>query len=312
MDTIYSMRVFVRVAHTGSFTAAAEVMQIATGRASRAVSQLENRLRTRLLNRSTRRLALTQAGQRYFEQCNEILAIIDQAEAEARESQVRPSGNLRIYAPTGLGQHYIVKAIGLYRSRYPEVHVQLTLGQRLPDLVNEGYDTVVAAAVELPDSGLISQKVGTTFSIVCASRSYTERHGIPQIPVDLRNHSCLQLNTCAFVGDAWVLEGEADEQSIRLGKPSLEVNTTEALVSAVREGLGVGLIPLHSAVGGLLSTEFEWILREYRSQRIDVFALYPSRRYIDAKIRTWVDFLSETLPAMLACDQEKALQLGFS
>ena len=303
MDTLQSMRVFVRVVEAGTFTGAAQHLNTTTAYASRAVSDLEARLRTRLLHRTTRRIALTQAGERYLQRCEQILAYVDQAEAEAGDAHVRPSGKLKIHAVTGFGQHYVVPAVGQYQQLYPDVHVELTLTQRMPDLLDEGYDVALVVATDLPDSGFVSQRLTSAFSIACASPAYIKRHGMPQKPQDLVNHSCLQMVTPVFPTSQWQFSGPDGETTIKLGQATFQVNVAEAMAVAVREGMGVGLLPIYSAISGLRSGELQWILPAYRSQEMSVYAIYPSRQYLDAKIRTWVELLRENLPSTLARDQ---------
>ena len=304
MDTIQSMRVFVRVVDAGSFTAAAEHLDTTTAFTSRAVSSLEAHLSTRLLNRTTRRIALTEAGARYLQRCEQILAYVDQAEAEAGEAHARPSGKLKVHAMTSFGQHYVVPMVGQYQQLYPDVHVELTLAQRMPDLLDEGYDVALVLATNLQDSGLVSQRLASAFSIVCASPAYLEKRGVPQKPADLVNHTCLQMITPVFPASQWQFSGPDGEEVVNLdGAPPLQVNVAEALAVAVREGMGVGLLPLYSAISGLRSGELVWILPEYKSQEMSIYAMYPSRRYLDAKIRMWVELLREKLPATLAEDQ---------
>ncbi|SFU26471.1 LysR family transcriptional regulator [Paraburkholderia aspalathi] len=306
MDILQDMRVFVRVVETGSFMAAANGMDTTPGKTSRAVSDLEAHLRTRLLNRTTRRIALTEAGERYYDHCMQILALIEQAEAEAGDAHARPFGKLRVRTPVGFGQHYLIKAIGAYQKLYPEVKVRLTLANGTPDFIEDGCDVAIVEALALSDSELISQKVGSAFSIVCASRTYIEAHGVPHKPDDLEAHSCIHLNTPEFPMNAWTFDGPNGKESVRFRPAVLEVNTPEALATGVREGLGIGLIPIYSAISGLRNGELAWVLPEYRSQEIGLYAMYPSRQYVDAKIRTWVDYLRDTMPATLAADQEAA------
>lgn len=303
MDTLQNMRVFVRVVEAGSFTGAAQHLNTTTAYASRAVSDLEAHLRTRLLNRTTRRIALTEAGERYLQRCEQILAYVDQAEAEAGDAHARPSGKLKVHAMTSFGQHYAVPAVGQYQALYPDVHVELTLAQRMPDLLDEGYDVALVLATDLPDSGFVSQRLTSAFSIACASPAYLERYGVPQTPRDLVNHRCLQLVTPVFPASQWQFTGPSGLETIDLGPATFQVNVAEAMAVGVREGMGVGLLPIYSAISGLRSGELVWILPEYRSQEMTVFAMYPSRQYLDAKIRTWVEMLRETLPATLAKDQ---------
>lgn len=303
MDTLQNMRVFVRVVEAGSFTGAAQHLNTTTAYASRAVSDLEAHLRTRLLNRTTRRIALTEAGERYLQRCEQILAYVDQAEAEAGDAHARPSGKLKVHAMTSFGQHYVVPAVGQYQQLYPEVNVELTLAQRMPDLLDEGYDVALVLATDLPDSGFVSQRITSAFSIACASPAYLERRGVPQKPSDLAGHTCMQLVTPVFPTAQWQFTGPEGDQTINLGPAPFQVNVAEALAVAVREGMGIGLLPIYSAISGLRSGELVWILPEYKSQEMNVYAMYPSRQYLDAKIRTWVELLREKLPATLASDQ---------
>jgi DNA-binding transcriptional LysR family regulator len=303
MDTLQNMRVFVRVVEAGSFTGAAQYLNTTTAYASRAVSDLEAHLRTRLLNRTTRRIALTEAGERYLQRCEQILAYVDQAEAEASDAHARPSGKLKVHAMTSFGQHYVVPSVGRYQKRYPEVQIELTLSNRVPDLLDEGFDVALVLAQDLPDSGLVSQRLGAAFSIACASPAYLERHGVPQVPNDLHRHTCLQMVTPIFPTDEWIFDGPNGQENIPLGAATFQVNVAEALAVAVREGMGVGLIPIYSAINGLRSGQLVWVLPEYTSQEMNLYALYASRQYLDAKIRTWVEFLRDEMPATLAVDQ---------
>jgi DNA-binding transcriptional LysR family regulator len=302
MDTLQNMRVFLLVVEAGSFTGAAQHLNTTKAYASRAVSGLETHLRTRLLNRTTRRLALTEAGQRFRQRCEQIIAYVDQAEAEASDAHSRPSGKLKVHAMTSFGQHYVVPAIGRYQQRYPQVHIELALAQRVPDLIDEGYDVALVLALDLPDSILVSQRLGSAFSIACASPAYLERNGVPQVPADLNRHTCLQMVTPIFPANEWIFDGPNGQETFALGAATFQVNVAEALAVAVREGMGIGLVPIYSAISGLRSGQLVRILPEYTSQEMNLYALYPSRRYLDAKIRTWVEFLRDQLPPTLAAD----------
>jgi DNA-binding transcriptional LysR family regulator len=304
MDTLQNMRVFVRVVEAGSFTAAAQHLNTTTAYASRAVSDLEAHLRTRLLNRTTRRIALTEAGERYLQRCEQILAYVDQAEAEAGDAHARPSGKLKVHSMTGFGQHYVVPMISRYQARHASVQVELTLAQRMPDLLDEGYDVSVVLASDLPDSGLVSQRLGSAFSIACASPAYIAKHGTPHVLSDLVRHTCLQLVTPVLPIDKWIFEGPNGHETVSLGSATFTVNVADAMAVAVREGMGVGVLPTSSALPLLRAGTIVRVLPQYTMQELSVFALYPSRQYLDAKIRTWVDFLRDELPATLAADAE--------
>lgn len=305
MNTIQNMRMFVRVVEAGSFTAAGQSFNSATGAVSRAVSELEAHLRTRLLNRSTRRLALTPAGERYLQRCRQILAEIDNAEEEASGAREHPAGTLRIFSYASIGQHYVLPAISRYRAQYPEVMVELTLSQSTPDLFGGGSDVAVVAAPSLSDSEMVSHLLGSTFNILCASADYVHSRGAPQRPGDLAQHECLTLNTPAFPAHpkhAWLLEGPEGSELIQVNGP-LQVNIPESLVVAIREGMGIGVLPLYAAVEGLRNGTLVRVLPQHTLQNMNVYALYPSRKFIDAKTRTWVEFLRAHLPEVIASDQ---------
>jgi DNA-binding transcriptional LysR family regulator len=307
MDTLQNMRVFSRVVEAGSFTAAAHQLNTTTAYASRAVSDLEAHLRTRLLNRTTRRIALTEAGERYLQRCEQILAYVDQAEAEAGDAHAKPSGKLKMHAWTGIGQHYIVPMISRYQMLHPSVQIELTLASRVPDLLDEGFDVSIVLGSELPDSGLIAQRLGSVFTIACASPGYIEEHGAPHLLSDLAQHTCLQLVTPAFPPNKWTFDGPNGQETINLGATPFTVNVAEAMAIAISAGMGVGVLSTSSALPGLRAGTLVRVLPEYTMELFTVFALYPSRQYLDAKIRTWVEFLRSELPGALEAD-EKSLQ----
>ncbi|MGF6960348.1 LysR family transcriptional regulator [Paraburkholderia youngii] len=302
MDTLQNMRVFVRVVEAGSFTAAAQSFNSTTGAMSRAVSELEAHLRTRLLNRSTRRLALTTAGERYLKRSQQILADVDIAEEEASCAHERPTGALRMHSFASIGQHYLLPAISRYRELYPDVTVELTLSQRMPDLFEGSADVAVIGASMLPNSDLISFPLGTTFSILCASPAYVRAHGAPQEPADLAHHECLILHTPAFPPHEWTLDGPNGSELMEVDGP-VHVNIAESLIVAIREGMGIGMVPLYAAISGLRDGTLVRVLPEYTLQKTTVYALYPSRKFIDAKTRTWVEFLRSHLPKVIARDE---------
>ncbi|WP_027212231.1 LysR family transcriptional regulator [Burkholderia sp. WSM2232] len=309
MDTLQNMRVFLRVVEAGSFTAAAQSLNSTTGAMSRALSELEAHLRTRLLNRSTRRLALTTAGERYLKRCRQILADVDTAEEEASCAHERPSGALRMHSFASIGQHYVLPAISRYRAQYPEVTVELTLSQRMPDLFEGSADVSIVGAATLPDSDLVSLPLGTTFSILCASPAYVRAHGTPQTPADLAHHECLILHTPAFPPREWVLDGPNGSETMAVDGP-VQVNIAESLIAAIREGMGIGMVPLYAAIAGLRDGTLVRVLPAFTLQKMTVYALYPSRKFVDAKTRTWVEFLRTHLPTVIARDEALLAEIG--
>ncbi|WP_213309107.1 LysR family transcriptional regulator [Paraburkholderia sacchari] len=301
MDTIKNMRAFVRIVEAGSFTAAAQSLDSTTGAMSRAVSELEEHLRTRLLNRSTRRLALTPAGEKYLRRCSQILADVASAEEEAGCAHQHPVGALRMHSFAGIGQQYVLPAISKYRVQHPEVTVELTLSQRMPDLFGGSSDVSVIMASSLPDSNLVSHRLGETHSILCASPRYVKMHGAPLTHDELPHHDCLILRTPAFPAHEWTLDGPEGSVEMHVDGP-VHVNIAESLAVAIREGMGIGILPVYSAIEGLRNGTLVRVLPQHKLQKTNVYALYPSRKFVDAKTRTWVNFLQAYLPQVIERD----------
>jgi DNA-binding transcriptional LysR family regulator len=254
------------------------------------------------MNRSTRRLALTTAGERYLKRCRQILADVDTAEEEASCAHERPTGALRMHSFASIGQHYVLPAISRYRALYPEVTVELTLSQRMPDLFEGSSDVSVVTASSLPNSDLVSLLLGATFNILCASPAYLRAHAAPKQPRDLAQHECLILQTPAFPANDWLLEGPNGTELMEVSG-SVQVNIAESLVVAIREGMGIGTLPLYAAIDGLRDGSMVRVLPEFTLQQMNIYALYPSRKFIDAKTRTWVEFLRAHMPKVIARDE---------
>lgn len=275
MDILFNMRAFVSVAETGSFTAAAQRLDLTTAYVSRAVAKLEAHLQTRLLHRTTRRIALTEAGQRYLMRAQQILAYIEEAEAEAGDAHARPSGTLKVHAMTGIGQHYLIKAISQYCETYPEVGFDLTLANRITDILDEGYDISVVIAPELPDSGFVSKCIGQTYSILCASPGYIAAHGFPKLPAELSAHRCLRLVNSVMSLDRWLFDGPDGQELACINQTHFQVNTADAMTEAVVSGMGIGALPVYAAVNGLKDGSLVRVLPRYSLFHLNVYALYP-------------------------------------
>ena len=297
MDIFQAMRVFVRVVETGSFTAAAQVLGYSTAQTSRLLSELEGSLQARLLQRSTRRLALTEVGTRYLERCRLILKEVEDANAEAGGAHLTPRGHLRVQSTTGIGIQLLAPLVARYAELYPQVSVDLTLSQRQPDLLEEGHDVVITLSSHLPDSELVGQQLGTISSVISAAPSYLEKNGIPLTPNELEQHRCLHLVDPLFT-DSWTFHGAQGEQSVRPGDV-FQVNVAEAMAQAAEAGLGVCLLPDYVAVGSYRRGALVRLLPHYRLHEKRIYALYPSRRFLDAKVKTWVEFLKQEIPKTL-------------
>lgn len=292
MDKIRNMRAFMAVAETGSFTHASKLLSMTAAATSRSVAELEAHLRSRLFNRTTRKVALTEAGRRYLKRCREILAALEDAEKEARDAHALPSGTLRLLAPPAIGEHFIVPAAAAYQREYPEVSVDLTLSPGTHNFVEEGFDVAMRlTASELPTSNLISQRIGNLGLVLCAAPQYLDTFGIPQAVEDLKSHSCLQLSSLpGYPKDRWILYGPDGEEDFQLAVPKFQVNLMSGMVTAVREGMGIGTVSMLSAQGLLTAGSLVRVLPHHTLPPMKIFALYASRQYLDAKIGTWTRF----------------------
>ncbi|WP_248805568.1 LysR family transcriptional regulator [Pseudomonas sp. MWU13-2100] len=304
MDVFQTMRFFTAVAQSGSFTGAAEILNTTTANVSKAVSSLEARLQTRLINRTTRRLALTEAGLRYLQRCEKILDEVREADEEAGTAQVMPSGRLKIHAMSAIGNHYVIQAIAKYRETHPTVMFDLVLTNRLPDLLEEGYDMSIVLARDLPDSGFVAQRLGSTYSILCASPAYLEKRGYPDSPGDLCSHDCLRIVNTVMPAENWIFEGPEGMESVSTPLSPLHINTADGMTVAIKSGMGIGIQPIASAVEGLRHGTLLRVLPDYHLEELNLFAIYPSRKFLDAKIKTWLEFLKGAIPELLASNKE--------
>ncbi|WP_448092974.1 LysR family transcriptional regulator [Pseudomonas lini] len=297
MDLLNNLRVFVRVVDSGSFTAAADALELSTAQVSRLVADLELHVQARLLQRTTRRLSLTEAGERFLLRSRQILEEMEEATAEARGAHLKPSGRLRVHSMHGLGV-LITPLIARYTELYPDVVFELTLSQRNPDPLEGGHDVVISIAHELADSQFVAQVIGQIYSVPCASPDYLQRHGVPDKPLALNDHRCLRMLDPLY-SDQWVFHDAQGEQRVSPAK-TFQCNVAESMVKASEAGMGISLLPFYAATQSLSDSTLLRLLSAYRARERNVYALYPSRRFLDAKVRTWVDFLKAELPRLFA------------
>jgi DNA-binding transcriptional LysR family regulator len=291
MDKFFNMSVFAKVVEMGSFTAVANHLDTTVGNISRAVSVLEDGLNTRLIQRSTRRLAVTDAGRRFYERSVAILADIERAEAEARDALLEPRGVLRVHAVPGLGRRLVSRAALAYRASYPEVSVDLLLSQRMPNLLEEQLDVAVVIARALPDSAYVSQKIGASHCVLAASPGYLAQHPAPTCPDDLADHSCVLLSTVDYTPEEWHLESPEGSVVYRPVGPHFGVNDMDAMSTALCDGAGIGPIAAFSAIDDLRNGALVRVLPQYHTYQRNVYALYPSRQFVDAKIKRFIEVL---------------------
>lgn len=298
---LHAMNAFVHVLDGGSFTAAAEHMGITKAQVSRLVSLLENRLQTKLLYRTTRRIAPTGVGERYAEQCRAILDLVARAEGEAAGTASQTTGRLRVMSMTAFGNRYVAPLVASYCMANPRVTIEYSSSQNPPDLLAEGIDVSVYLAYSLPDSALVALKLGRMPTLLCAAPDYLARRGAPQHPRELARHTCLRLVNSS-VTSYWELDC-GDEHLKFDPEGPLIGNAAEVVRDSAVRGLGIAMLPLYSVADELRSGALVRVLPAWRSPGLGIFALLPSGRFVDAKTRAWIDLLQHELPPALERDQ---------
>jgi DNA-binding transcriptional LysR family regulator len=292
MDIVSGMKIFVAVVDNGSFSSAADRLDMSRAMASKSVAALEAHLGTRLLNRTTRQLSLTEAGVAFYERSVQILADIWEAEQVAGRMATEPRGALKVTMPLAYGLHRLGPVIAAYARRYPQVTLNLSLSDRKVDLVEEGYDVAIRIG-KLPESGLIARKLGTVHGVVVGAPDYLERQGRPKVPADLADHLCLGYSL-ASLGDEWRLQGPGGIVSVR-SSGSIRADSGDMLRLAAVAGSGLIFQPWFIVEEDVRARRLERVLKDYTSEELGIYAVYPSRRYLSAKVRTFVDFMFEQL-----------------
>jgi len=290
MDVLTCMKTFVAVVESESFTAAAARLDASKAVVSKYVGMLEDHLGTRLLNRTTRRLSLTESGAVYYERCLQILADVDEAEQAAAQLTAVPRGTLKVAMPVSFGTIRIAPLLTEYLRRYPEVRLDIALADRRVDLIEEGFDLAIRVG-SLAESGLIARRLAADRIVLCAAPSYIARCGAPSVPADLARHACLNYSY-ASGGDEWRFEGGAG--AVRIDGP-MRANNGDMLRMAALDGAGMIWQP-HFIVGeDLRHGRLVELLPDYPGPEIGIHALYPSRKHLSAKVRTFVDYLAECM-----------------
>jgi len=302
MDTIDGMRTFATVVAEGAFTRAAERLDMSPQLASKYIGRLEARLGVRLLNRSTRRLSLTEAGRAYYDRVRQVLADIEDMENAVSDLSVRARGTLRINAPMSFGQLHLARAVAEYQSEQPEVEVDLTLNDRVVDIISEGFDLAVRIG-RLAESALVARRLAPVRLVVCGAPAYFERRGVPRAPGDLSEHECLRYAYAAD-SDRWSFEHEGAACTVRV-KGGFSANNGDALRAAALAGRGIILQPTFIVGEDIRAGRLRTILDEYRVAALGVHAVYSHRQYLSAKVRTFVDFLADYFGSPPYWDRDK-------
>jgi DNA-binding transcriptional LysR family regulator len=288
MDRMTSMATFVKVVESGGFSAAARALGISPSMVTTHVRALEERLAVRLLNRSTRKVSLTEAGHAYYERCLQILTDVEEAERIAEALQSTPRGALRLNTSVAIPP-FLAPVIAEFVALYPEVSVNLAMTDRMIDLVEEGFDLAVRN-MSVPDSSLIARCVATYRLVVCGSPGYLAARGSPREPADLVHHNCLIYSHSAW-GSQWRFAGPDGEQSVAVAG-NLQANSDNALRLAAVHGQGLALAPSFLLIEEIKSGRLVPVLTEFLQTDHAINAIYPHRRHLSAKVRSFIDLLA--------------------
>lgn len=293
MNLLRGMTIFVEVVEVGTMAGAAASLGVSATVVSSWVAQLEDYLGVRLLERTTRRTRITQEGQEYYHRCKQILADIEEAGEAVTVGRSTPRGMLRITAPVALGRRQVAPLVPAYKERYPEVRIELVLSDRIVDLEEEGFDLAVRSW-RPQDSHLIARRLAPLHRVVCAAPNYLKRHGTPRVPADLAGHRCLTLGSGRQSDDVWHFKGETGPESVHVSG-DLTSNNTEVLAEWALAGMGLAMKSTWDVVDEIRDGRLVVVLSEYMIEEHALYALYPDRRYLPARVRTFIDFMARRL-----------------
>ncbi|MGF6726320.1 DNA-binding transcriptional LysR family regulator [Paraburkholderia sp. GAS41] len=293
MNQIHAMRVFVRVAETESFRRAAQQLAVSNALVTRSIATLEAHLKTRLINRTTRNLALTEAGKRYLEGCRGLLEELDRLENALADTQSEPGGTLRLAASGTLSLLSLTPLLDGFRRQYPKVKVRLTLTDRRVDLIEDGYDVGIVTGFVKPSQDLIDRPIGTHSLVVCAASSYLAEQGVPRTPAQLALHAFIGLP--AEQPTTWHFTGPGPRTEEIALQPVYSVNSAMMVRLGALAGMGIAILPWQMVVEDLAAGTLTRVMDDYRVDDPDVKVsiVYPNRQFLPAKTRTFVEHTIE-------------------
>ena len=287
------MNVFVRVAKAGSFASAARELGISRAMATKHIMRLESALDTRLFNRTTRSLNLTEVGASYLERCQQVLLDVDEMESSVTQLQAEPRGILKISAPPVIGATHIAPALAEFLKQHEDLSVEMTLKGSHVDLIDEGVDIAIFLG-KLQDTSLVARKLAISSLVVCGAPVYFERFGVPEEPEDLVDHSCL-INWAIPPYDRWKFRGILGDREVKVSG-RMQANVADPIRVAAKEGLGVVMLPNYIVGRDVEKGKLQVVLEQYKISPLEIHAVYPHRKYLSAKVREFLDFLQAWMP----------------
>lgn len=288
MDSITRIRCFLQVVESGGFSAAARDMSRSKALISKYVSELEDELGVRLLNRTTRQISLTEVGEAYFREAGELLQRFDELKDAVQQDHREVRGRLRLSAPRSFSEAILGQVLASFLKEHPRVQLDIEMEDRFVDIVEEGYDVAIRVA-ELEDSSLIARKIRDVRVLVCASPAYWETHGMPETPSDLSSMPCI-IDTNYKFKTNWGFKVDGTRSSVAVSGP-MHVNSAKTAVAAALAGLGAVRLPIFYVLDELEQGTLVPVLEEYEIPGPAMYAVYPHRRHLSAKVRAFVDYM---------------------
>ncbi len=293
MDQIQAMRIFVRVVEAGTFTRAADSLNLPKATVTKHVQALEERLRVKLLNRTTRRVTVTPDGAAYYDRTVRLLTDLDDIEASMTNARANPRGRLRIDVGTSVAQLLIIPQLAEFHARYPDIQLDLGVSDRTVDLIGDNVDCVIRGG-ELSDQSLVARRIGNLEFITAAAPAYLERKGTPTHPLEIEEKHASVIYFSPQSGRHYPLEFRRGDESIDITGPyQLSVNEANAYVTSIVAGLGIGQITSWQAQRYLASGALVQLLPDWTQPLLPVYVVYPPNRHLSAKVRAFVDWAAE-------------------
>ncbi|MBT9317948.1 LysR family transcriptional regulator [Leptothoe spongobia] len=296
MDKLVALQVFRRVIELESFSRAAEDLHLSNAAVSKNVRELEQSLKTQLIQRTTRRLSLTETGQLYFQKVCSILDELATVEETVADLAVKPHGLLRVTAPMSLGLIHVATAIYQFQLAYPDIQLDLTFCDRYVDLIEEGFDVGIRGSGATPDSSLVMHRICEFPRVVCASPAYLQQSGEPRSPDELKQHQCViySLARSPYEWHFW----QGNETIVAHVDGSVKVNNSLAASQAAIAGLGIIFLPIFVASEALKQGTLQIILQEWSTEPLSLYAICPKHRQRSRKLQAFVDFISDALASI--------------
>lgn len=301
MDQLNAMRAFRRVVELGGFARAADDLGVSAAGLSKQLRQLEEHLGAVLLQRTTRRMSLTDAGRAYFGECCRLLDEMERVEHALRAQAGQVEGRLRVNAPTSFGLAVLSPLLGTFLARHPRLKLDLVLDDRVLDVIGTGFDVSLRVRSTLEDSSLVARRLGTIQQVLCAAPDYLHRHGMPETPADLSGHDVLAY-ALADTPDSWQLQGPEGTTRVALPPARTVVNNSLILRDLLCAGLGVGALPSFLAAPAIAGGRLQRVLPACAYPQRHVHAIYPTARHLPPKVQVFIDFLARALPPLLEGD----------